>query len=115
MEYNECRTFPCRDASRSPPGVSCPASQDPLQIVDANGWLGGVVASCVIAAPPRSYVSWRAPASEHFHPGPVDGLRSRSAGARLSGVRWDGVSDHAGTCVPFDGRVAIGRRRLRGG
>lgn len=69
----------------SPPGVSCPTSQDPAQIVDANGWSWGVVGSCAIAAPNRSYVNCTA-SSEQIHP--ASGLMLRSDGAVLSGVRY---------------------------
>ena len=44
----------------SPPGVSRPASHV-LHIVRANGCCSGVVASCAIAVPPRSYVNCTAP------------------------------------------------------
>jgi len=91
-------TFPCRDASRSPPGVSCPASHEPVQNVEAKGWLGGVVGSWAIAAPPRSYVNWTAAASEQVQP--VGGLSARSEGARLSGVRY---RNREGVGVSVDG------------
>lgn len=69
----------------SPPGVSCPTSHDPAQIVDANGWSWGVVGSCAIAAPNRSYVNCTA-SSEQIQP--AWGLMLRSNGAVLSGVRY---------------------------
>lgn len=78
-------TFPCCEASTSPPGVSCPTSHDPAQIVDAYGWSWGVVGSCAIAAPQRSYVNCMA-SSEQVHP--AWGLMLRSDGAVLSGVRY---------------------------
>jgi hypothetical protein len=83
--HTDAPTFPCCEASTSPPGVSCPTSHDPAQIVDANGWSWGVVGSCAIAAPQRSYVNCIA-SSEQIHP--AGGLMLRSDGAVLSGVRY---------------------------
>ena len=79
------RTLPWRAASRNPPGVSCPASHVPRHIVRANGCCAGVVASCAIAVPPRSYVSCTAPPQSHA--APKGGPSVPSSGARLSGVR----------------------------